>query len=151
MKVLIAYTTRKGSTKEVAERIGEILKSKGIEVDVSDIKDKPNPADYDATIVGAPIMIGKILHRTPRFVKKYLKVLKEKPFACFALGGMLQEDTSENREKMTGKLSPITDCISPVDIGLFGGKYDEDRDYRDWDKITAWAEGLVKKFSKENT
>jgi menaquinone-dependent protoporphyrinogen oxidase len=146
VKVLIAYTTKKGSTREVAERIGEVLQAKGIEVKVADIKDKPKVEGYDAAIVGAPIMMGSLLHRAPKFVKKHLAYLQDKPFACFALGGTLAEDTEENRAIMLKKLAKITDKIKPVDIGLFGGRYDDERDYRDWDKIKAWAEGLAGKL-----
>ena len=146
MKVLIAYTTKKGSTREVAEKIGEVLESKKMEVLVRDIKEKPSPEGFDAAVVGAPIMMGSLLHRAPTFVARHLKILKEKPFACFALGGTLKEDTEENRAIMLKKLTKITDKITPVDIGLFGGKYEKKDDYRDWQKITAWAEGLVKKL-----
>lgn len=146
MKVLIAYTTKKGSTREVAEKIGEVLQSKGMEVKVADIKDKPEVEGFDAAVVGAPIMMGSLLHRAPRFVKKHLKILKDIPLACFALGGTLAEDTEENRAIMLEKLTRITDKITPVDIGLFGGKYDVERDYRDWNKITSWAERLAAKF-----
>lgn len=146
MKVLIAYTTKKGSTREVAQKIGEVLKSKGMNVSVADIKDKPNVEGFDATIVGAPIMMGNLLHRAPDFVKKHLKVFKDKPFACFALGGTLKEDTEENRAIMLKKLAKVTDKITPFDIGLFGGKYSDDKDWRDWNKITAWAEELSKKL-----
>ncbi|MBN2379942.1 hypothetical protein JXM67_09105 [candidate division WOR-3 bacterium] len=146
MKVLIAHTTKKGSTREVAEKIGEVLKSKGMEVTVADIKDKPKPDGFDAVVVGAPVMMGSLLHRAPDFVKKHLKILKEITFACFALGGTLKEDTEENRTIMLEKLTKITDKITPVDIGLFGGRYEKKGDYRDWNKIQAWAEGLAKKF-----
>jgi hypothetical protein len=37
--------------------------------------------------------------------------------------------------------------VAPVDVGLFAGKY-ENEDYRDWDAITAWAEGLVEKLKR---
>ncbi len=146
MKVLIAYTTKKGSTREVAERIGDVLKSRGMDAIVADIKDKPGVDGLDATIVGAPVMMGSLLHRAPDFVNKHLKSLKDKPFACFALGGTMKEDTEENRAIMLNKLSKITDKIKPVDIGLFGGRYEKKGDYRDWDAIAAWAEGLAAKL-----
>lgn len=149
MRVLLTYATKYGSTAEVAQRIGEILASKGMEVKVADIKERPEVEGFDAAIVGAPVMMGSLLHRAPRFVKKHLKVLQDIPFACFALGGTLAEDTEENRVIMLDKLKKITEVVTPIDIGLFGGKY-KDEDYRDWQKITAWAEGLAKKFkSKE--
>jgi menaquinone-dependent protoporphyrinogen oxidase len=97
MKVLIAYTTKKGSTREVAEKIGRVLESRGMEVKVADIKDKPKPEGFDAAVVGAPVMMGNILHRAPRFVKKHLDYLKDRPFACFALGGTLAEDNGQDQ------------------------------------------------------
>ncbi len=146
MKVLIAYTTKKGSTREVAERIGEVLESRGMDVIVADIKDKPDVDEFDATIVGAPVIMGSLLHSAPDFVTRHLKTLKEKPFACFALGGTMKEDTEENRAIMLKKLSKITDKVEPVDIGLFGGRYEKKGDYRDWNAITAWAEVLAEKL-----
>lgn len=48
MKVLVGYATRYGSTREVAEKVGEVMKSKGAEVVVANIADKPDVSGYDA-------------------------------------------------------------------------------------------------------
>ncbi|MEA3312608.1 MAG: flavodoxin domain-containing protein [candidate division WOR-3 bacterium] len=57
MKVLVAYATKHGSTREVAEKIGEVMKSKGAEVKVANITDKPDPAGYDAVVIGGAVYI----------------------------------------------------------------------------------------------
>lgn len=159
MKVLIAYATKHGSTAEVAEKIGEVIKSKGADVVVSNIADKPDPSGYDAAVVGGAVYIMMLSGKTKRFVAKHKKVLSSMPVAYFVLSGTMEEDTPENREKIEKTLKSVIKKVVPVDVGLFGGKFDPAKgpkmmseepayDYRDWDAIAAWAEELAEKFSK---
>jgi len=159
MKVLVAYATRYGSTGEVAEKIGEVMKVKGAEVDVRDIKDKPDPAGYDAAVVGGAVYIMMLNGKTKGFVAKHKKTLKDMPVAYFVLSGTMKDDTPENREKIANKLIPMKKKAEPVDVGLFGGAFDPSKgpkmmanepatDDRDWDAIAVWAEGVYKKFEE---
>lgn len=145
MKVLIAYTTRRDSTREVAEKIGEILKSKGMEVNVSNVAEVSDISSYNAAVIGAPVMRFRFLPPAKKFVKSNKEALSKIPVAYFSLGITMKEDTPKRRERMMKKLKVVTRQVEPVDVGLFGGKY-QGRDYRDWDKITAWAEGLAEKI-----
>jgi menaquinone-dependent protoporphyrinogen oxidase len=99
MKVLIAYATKYGSTAGVAEKIGEVMKSRGAEVKVANITDKPDPAEYDAVVVGGAVYIMMLNGKTKRFVAKHKKILSKVPVAYFVVCGLLKEDTPENREK----------------------------------------------------
>ncbi|MBD3284910.1 hypothetical protein GF359_00945 [candidate division WOR-3 bacterium] len=157
MKVLVAYATRYGSTGEVAEKIGEVMRSKGAEVDVANIKDKPDPAGYDAAVVGGAVYIMMLSGKTKGFVAKHKKKLRDMPVAYFVLSGTMKDDTSENREKIGSKLNPLKKKAEPVDVGLFGGAFDPSKgpkmmadepatDDRNWDAIAAWAEGVYEKF-----
>lgn len=145
MKVLIAYTTRRGSTREVAEKIGEILKSKGMEVNVFNVAEVSDISSYNAAVIGAPVMRFRFLPPAKKFVKSNKEALSKIPVAYFSLGITMKEDTPKRRERMARKLKVVTRQVAPVDVGLFGGRY-QGRDYRDWDKITAWAEGLAEKI-----
>lgn len=157
MKVLIAYATRYGSTGEVAEKLGEVMRAKGAEVEVVNVKDKPNPRGYDAVVVGGAVYIMMLSGKTKGFVAKHKKTLRDMPVAYFCLSGTMKDDTPENREKIGNKLNPMKKKVAPVDVALFGGAFDPSKgpkmmaeepayDYRDWDKISAWAENLLKKF-----
>ncbi|MBN2379943.1 flavodoxin domain-containing protein [candidate division WOR-3 bacterium] len=157
MKVLVAYATRYGSTGEVAEKIGEVMRAKGAEVDVANIKDKPDPRGYDAAVVGGAIYIMMFNGKTKGFVARHRKTLKDMPVAYFCLSGTMKDDTPENREKIGSKLNPMKKKVAPVDVGLFGGAFDPSKgpkmmasesasDDRDWDAISAWAEELISKF-----
>jgi len=159
MKVLIAYATKYGSTAGVAEKIGEVMKSKGVEAVVADISDKPDPSGYDAVVVGGAVYIMMLNGKTKRFVAKHKKILSKVSVAYFVVCGLLKEDTTENREKTEKTLKSMKKKVAPVDVGLFGGAFDPAKgpkmmadepayDYRDWDAITAWAEGLVEKLKR---
>jgi len=156
MKVLVAYATAYGSTREIAEKVGEVLKTKGMKVDVSDVKDVSDVSSYEAAVIGAPVMKFNFLPAAKKFVKSNKEALAKIPVAYFSLGFKMMEDTQERREWMMNKLKVVTKVVEPVDVGLFGGKYKKpekgfafpfpEGDWRDWAKITAWAEGLADKL-----
>jgi menaquinone-dependent protoporphyrinogen oxidase len=158
MKVLVAYASKYGSTAEVAEKIGEVMRAKGAEVEVADIRDKPDPKGYDAAVVGGAVYIMMLNGKTKGFVARHRKILRDIPVAYFVVSGTMKDDTPENREKIDSKLNPMRKKVAPVDVALFGGAFDPAKgprmmaeekpyDYRDWDAIAAWAEGLVSKFA----
>lgn len=156
MKVLVAYATEYGSTREVAQKVGEILKSKGFRVNVSDISDISDISSYNAAVIGAPVMKFRFLPTARKFVKNNKDALAKIPVAYFSLGFRMIEDTPEHREWMMRKLKVVTKHVPPVDVGLFGGRYKKpekglkmpfpEGDWRDWEKITTWAERLVDKL-----
>ncbi|MBN1888770.1 MAG: hypothetical protein JW850_12315 [Thermoflexales bacterium] len=80
--ILAVYTTNSGSSGKVAETIAEELGKDGARVDVRRIEDAPDPGDYDAVIVGSPMILG--WHRAATtFVRKHQHVLSQRPVAYF--------------------------------------------------------------------
>ena len=62
MKVVVVYYSRGGTTKKMAECIGQEVKNGGVEVDivsVSEIKAK-QLLDYDGIIIGSPTYYGTL-------------------------------------------------------------------------------------------
>ena len=51
MKVLVAYASKAGSTKGIADFIGGKLRDRGITTDVYDVNSVRRPQDYDAFVV----------------------------------------------------------------------------------------------------
>lgn len=158
-RVLVAYASRYGSTEEVAERVAEVLKKQGLGVDLVRAKEVKDISGYDAVVIGSPVIAFRWLGGARRFLKKHTDALGKIPVACFALGLTLMEDTEKNRSEMLKRFKPIIEKVKPVDIGLFGGRWDKKRagffmrlfplpegDWRKWDKIEAWAEGLPDKL-----
>lgn len=55
MKVLVAYASKHGSTKSIAEFVGEKLQQEGIQAEVQEVRTVRNAADYDAFVIGSAV------------------------------------------------------------------------------------------------
>ena len=60
-KILIGYGTTEGQTARIAQRLAQVIRSRGVEVQVMDLKRSPDPDldTYDAVIIGGSIHMGK--------------------------------------------------------------------------------------------
>ncbi len=54
-KTLVAYATKRGSTAEIAEKIGEVLKRRQIQVDVLPVREITDLSPYKTVILGTAI------------------------------------------------------------------------------------------------
>jgi len=152
--LLVAYATRNGSTRDVAEHIASMLRLDGYEV-VCRAADEVDDLDaVDAVILGAPIYTGR-WHRDARdFVKRHRDELARGAFAVFALGPRTLDlhDMNSTREQLDRALRKLA-APTPATIAVFGGVLDPKKlhfpfnrvrssDARDWDDIDRWAARL---------
>jgi menaquinone-dependent protoporphyrinogen oxidase len=164
--ILVAYASRAGSTAEVAQAIGQILREVGAEVDVCSVERVRSVAGYDALVLGSAIWAGRPLPEALRFAASQRRALAELPVAYFALCEILRVDTPANRDRARGFLAPLREIREPVALEAFAGKKDyssvhpfvrwlmihvlhsPEGDWRDWDKIRAWAAGLPLRLAR---
>ena len=156
MKVLIAFVTKAGSTREIAEAIAQPFRAEGFGVDVRELRDIRDIAGYDAIVLGGPIYFDKIMPEVVQFATKWRAALASVPVAYFIVGGTLKDDTPAIRQVARAALLPLEALKEPVEVGLFAGKVDSrsvgllyrlmlkvkkapDGDWRDWDAIGAWG------------
>ena len=165
MKVLLTYSSGFGTTKEVSEKIAEVLVDGGIDVTIQSIDDVPNINEYDAVIVGSSVRADKPLANVRDFFARYNAELTKKHVAIFAV--CLAANCQKGREKVKSEyISQITQRypeLNPISTEAFGGKIDFDHlnpvmqqlmkrvlvktgietegsvDTRDWDFIESWA------------
>jgi menaquinone-dependent protoporphyrinogen oxidase len=98
-RVLVAYATRHGSTKDVADAVAEELRASGIDADVQDVKQAANPAAYDAVIVGGPMIRG--WHKDAlEYVRCNAAALRSRPLAVFITAASLTETNTEVVEEV---------------------------------------------------
>jgi len=86
MRVLIAYGSRWGSTKEIAGRLAGFLEEKGVEATVLDVKKNrrwPSLEGFDGVMVGSGVKISKWMGEPLAFLRRKRDELKGKKLALF--------------------------------------------------------------------
>jgi menaquinone-dependent protoporphyrinogen IX oxidase len=127
-KVFVAYDSKYGHTKLVAEKIVEGIKeAEGIETAIGYVKEVnlQKLAEYDAIVLGAPNHMGRPSRTMKKFVDRLAELeLKAKDVAVFGTyaGRMRTDDRAMKKlEKMVQKKLPKLNQISPgLSIGIIG-------------------------------
>jgi menaquinone-dependent protoporphyrinogen oxidase len=160
--VLIAYATKYGATAEIAERIGQILRQAGLQVDVLDAEQAGDPTNYAAVVLGSAVYAGSWRKEAAAFLEAHEAALAGRPTWLFSSGPTGEGDAVELMKgwRFPEALQPTADRIQPRDIASFHGEIDTKKlnlaekllvkgikaptgDFRDWDAIEAWAGGIA--------
>lgn len=158
--VLVAYASKYGSTRAVAEAIAARLRSRGVEVETSAAGDVRSLEQYSAIVLGTALYFFRWRGEAHRFIRRHKKVLARLPVALFGLGPI--EDKPEQftgaREHLDKGLAKHA-WLRPQAIAVFGGRFEPSGlrfpdnmpavramppvDLRDFDAIDEWADSLV--------
>lgn len=163
-RILVAFATTHGSTKEAAERITAALSEKQLDVDLQEAKAVRSISEYTAVVLGFPLYMFKMHRDGRRFLARFHRNFRNGlPLAIFA-GGPIEPDRKEEqmqdaREHLLKELDTFPD-IQPNSVLVIGGRFQPDSlrmpwkvipamkqmpaaDLRDWDEITGWAQNLA--------
>lgn len=116
MRVLIAYDTKYGTTKTIAQWVAEGI---GVDCDIKNVSEIES-CDYDLIVVGSPIYTDEPLKSVSTFLKDKCDELKEKKVALFIVYDKLLAQKREKYEEILKEHCP--EAI--VDFGVFGGYFD---------------------------
>jgi menaquinone-dependent protoporphyrinogen oxidase len=164
-KILITYASQGGATAGVAEAIAKTLSTKnGALVDVRPVQEVRDLNPYRAVVIGSAVHSGKWMPEAMDFIARNQGALRRIPTAIFQVCMMLATGNEQYRRMVPGWLEPLRAQLRPVADGSFAGALWPDRypkfsdkvglkiflasiklragDYRNWDAIHAWAEGL---------
>jgi menaquinone-dependent protoporphyrinogen oxidase len=168
--ILVTYASKYGATREIAQKIGEVLRQAGLQVDIVPVAHVRDIALYKAVILGSAIYVGKWQKEAVEFLKSNKKTLAGRPVWIFSSGPTGEGDPLElvEGQRLPVGLQPFADRIHPRDIAVFHGFIDPDKinfiekwtikslvkkpfgDFRNWDAITAWATAITKALKEED-
>ncbi len=162
IRVLVAYASKHGATRGIAERIGEVLRGAGLEADVLPAGRVTDLSPYGAVVLGSGVYAGSWLKEAAAFLQSNEQALVQRPLWLFSDGPTGEGDPVALMKgwRFPEALLPVAERIGARDIAFFHGVIDMQTlglgerlivralkapvgDYRDWDAIAAWARGIA--------
>lgn len=155
MRLLVAYGSKMGGTKGLAEMLGTELTSLGYEVDIRRGRDVSEVTPYDAVIVGGALYYFISWHKEARgVVKRHLADLRQRPVWLFS-SGPLDDSATEKDIPPIKSVAKLIDRVGARGHVTFGGRLEKKSgdlpvgDWRSADHVRQWAELLDQELVAE--
>jgi menaquinone-dependent protoporphyrinogen oxidase len=169
MNVLVAYASKYGATRGIAERLADRLRAAGLEAQAEPVTTGGDLSEYGAFVIGGAAYLGHWLKEATEYGRRNGAVLASQPTWLFSSGPLGTEPTdAEGRDLRLAaepkEFAEFKETIKPVGTRVFFGALDpgklgfRDRamrtlpagralfpegDFRDWPDIDAWATGIA--------
>lgn len=167
MVVLIAYASRYGATRSIAERIAGRLRERGHQV-VVHATDRPiDAAMYDAVVMGSSVYNQAWLPGAQEFVRQNLDALAGRPVWMFSVGALRNPGRwgRIGARKYPQKVRGVRGYVVARDYRYFSGEFYRERigrlgallwkvcggqfgDFRNWSDVDAWADGIARALAR---
>ncbi|HEX5526678.1 MAG TPA: flavodoxin domain-containing protein [Solirubrobacterales bacterium] len=156
MTVLVAYSSKRGSTAEIAETVAATLRRAGLDVCLKPAEEVTSLDAFDAVVLGSAVYMKRWRGDARHFLKKHRRALRQLPFWVFS-SGPIGDPANDNPEwmeppKLAAKVEEMGGrghvvfggCLPTVPHGfmekaMVEGTPREFRDRRDWSEIRTWA------------
>ena len=166
MNVLVAYGSKHGATKGIAERITETLQAAGHQAAARPVEAAGELGGYDAFVVGSAVYADRWTQEATEFVRRHRAMLASRPVWLFSSGPIGTMATRHEPVEPKG-VTAIRRALSPQDHRVFFGAWDRSKldrsklgfaerivakrlpqgDFRDWAAIEAWADGIARELA----
>jgi menaquinone-dependent protoporphyrinogen oxidase len=162
-KVLVAYASKHGTTREVAESIAATLNELGLDVELEEARRVRDIARYDGIVVGGGLYSGRWHADARHLLKHHRKELTGKRLAVFGMGpdSLEEAKVATSREQLERALANTPE-LEPIAVAIFGGalkpedwRFPLNRlpafDARDWCAIDTWATDIATQLTPVTT
>jgi menaquinone-dependent protoporphyrinogen oxidase len=161
--VLVAYASKYGSTRGIAERVAARLSEHGNRVEVRSVDQVDDVRAYDAIVLGSAVFDQSWIPEAAELVRHNFDSLAARQVWMFSVGSFGDTHRVWGRlmTKEPKEIGGFRETIHPRDYRVFAGVIERDRwpfisrmffralggrfgDNRDWPEIDAWAEGIAR-------
>ena len=156
MRILVAYGSKRGGTRGIAEQVQDTLVRHGHAADAVAVELHPSVQDYDAVIVGGALYAMRWPRSARHFVRRNARALATKPVWFFS-SGPLDDSATKRQLPPPKRIRLLMARVHARGHVTFGGRLDPDAhglvasamakkfsgDWRDHAQIDAWASGVA--------
>jgi menaquinone-dependent protoporphyrinogen oxidase len=156
--MLVAYGTKHGSTREVADTVAQTLAEHGLDVESLPAGRVDDLTPYAGVVIGGALYMGRWHPDAAEFLERHRRTLAALPVAAFGMGPRTMEahDAAGSRAQLKKALAKVPE-VDLFSVAVFGGVVNPDvlhfpfnrlpaSDARDWASIRAWASELAAAF-----
>ena len=159
--VLVTYSTKYGSTAEVAQAVITAIREAGVDAELKPMREVGTLEGYDGVVLGSALYMGRLHGDARRFLASHREALMGRPVSLFVLGPVqnAEKEWEGARQQLEKELAKLP-WLKPVSTQVFGGSFDPARlgfpfnlipplrkmpahDGRDWAAIREWAKQQV--------
>jgi menaquinone-dependent protoporphyrinogen oxidase len=163
-RLLVTVASRHGATREIGQAIGARLEARGaggLMAIVLPVEQRPDPAPYDAVVLGSAVYAGRWLEPARDYAATFAAALRERPVWLFSSGPIGEPPFPPDEPHDAGPLRQITGARGHR---VFPGRLDKallgfgERamvtamrapvgDFRDWDAVRAWTDAIAEELA----
>jgi menaquinone-dependent protoporphyrinogen oxidase len=158
MNVIIVVGSKHGSTRSIAEAVGDELRKGGLYVSIVDADAADISLDgYDAAVIGSAVYVGRWMKDASAFLEANRESLRKMPLWLFSSGPL--GDGSEQPDDLAD-VRAFADDVQARDHRVFAGNLDKANlsfaeraavrivhaaygDAREWGAVRSWAETIA--------
>jgi menaquinone-dependent protoporphyrinogen oxidase len=155
-RILVAYASKYGSTRELAETLGEVLADEGLAVEVRPAIEVRSLASYGAVVLGSGLYAATWLRDANVFIRANRRALAMRPLWLFS-SGPLDRSAELAEIPMTPHVHQVLGDLEIRGHRTFGGRLLADTpevraglmaatrigDFRDFERVRAWGREIA--------
>ena len=156
MRVLVTVGSKHGATVEIARQVRDALANRGVDAELESPDAVRSLDGFDAVVLGSAIYAGQWRPDAKAFVARFGDQLSAMPVWAFSSGPLGDPPVPQGDPEGAAE---IIDATGARGHRVFAGKLDRSKlnlversmvkavkapygDYRDWDAIRSWADGI---------
>jgi len=163
-RILVTTATKRGSTAEIGQAIGERLRLAGWPVDTAPAGEVRSIVRYRAVILGSATYMSRWRREAGAFLRRFRRELAERDLWLFQ-SGPLDHSAEEREYPLPQRIESRLGGLRFRGHATFGGKLDPEhtkgfiaasmvkqglaRDFRDFDQINSWADAIARELGTQ--